>query len=92
MRHDKGLGKFSNRSGISDSSAIKTGLPKEGVGLIKSFQLYWPGTNSANRSFITQRMKLSPQCQSLAASRSGLDTGEDTLAVVATKIAELITV
>lgn len=28
----------------------------------------------------------------LLASRSGLDTGEDTLAVVATKIAELITV
>jgi len=28
----------------------------------------------------------------LFASRSGLDTGEDTLAVVATKIAELITV
>lgn len=71
--------------------ALLNRLPKEGVAYNKELSALLAGNQLVpimhNTTYEALR-NVSP----LFASRSGLDTGEDTLAVVATKIAALITV
>ncbi|EPM5600401.1 toll/interleukin-1 receptor domain-containing protein [Citrobacter braakii] len=86
---DKGLA--NSRIGlVLVTPALLNRLPKEGVA-DKELSALLAGNQLVpivhNTTYEALR-NVSP----LLASRSGLDTGEDTLAVVATKIAELITV
>lgn len=86
---DKGLA--NSRIGlVLVTPALLNRLPKEGV-VDKELSALLAGNQLVpivhNTTYGALR-NVSP----LLASRSGLDTGEDTLAVVATKIAELITV
>lgn len=86
---DKGLA--NSRIGlVLVTPALLSRLPKEGVA-DKELSALLAGNQLVpivhNTTYEALR-NVSP----LLASRSGLDTGEDTLAVVATKIAELITV
>lgn len=86
---DKGLA--NSRIGlVLVTPALLSRLPKEGVA-DKELSALLAGNQLVpivhNTTYEALR-NVSP----LLASRSGLDTGEDTLAVVATKIAELITI
>ena len=86
---DKGLA--NSRIGlVLVTPALLNRLPKEGVA-DKELSALLAGNQLVpivhNTTYEALR-NISP----LLASRSGLDTGEDTLAVVATKIAELITI
>lgn len=78
------------KNGGITTPALLNRLPKEGVA-DKELSALLAGNQLVpivhNTTYEALR-NVSP----LLASRSGLDTGEDTLAVVATKIAELITV
>jgi hypothetical protein len=57
---------------------------------VQSLTPSWQATSSFP-SCTTRRMKLSAMSVPLLASRSGLDTAEDSMAVIATKIFELVT-
>lgn len=86
---DKGLA--NSRIGlVLVTPALLNRLPKEGVA-DKELSALLAGNQLVpivHNTTYTELRNISP----LLASRSGLDTGEDTLEVVATKIAELVTI